>query len=852
MANIGSLVAHLGVDTSGLRSAGQDFAKFEATTTTGLSTIAKGVTALAGSFAVLKMAQLAKDAALSAARYETLGVVMKTVGNNTGYTGAQMEQFAQGLQKSGIAMVESRAVLTRMAQAHIDLAQSTKLSRIAQDAAVIGNINSSEAFERMIHGIQSGQIEVLRNIGLNVNFESSYAKLAAQLGKNAKELTELEKMQARTNVVMEAGVGIAGTYEASMTTAGKQILSMTRYWENLKTTVGGGFLAGLAEGVAETTGALKGAEQAAKDNTEAMQKLSDKTKDFVSGAVSVLKSVGPAWSKYGDDLIVAAGLLGTAKIAQYAFNLAVSKNPYVAAATALLAMNEALRAYNMNLGALKDKVGDFRTSFQNIADVIRGKRDASTGAVLTEAEQITRKIAALKEQLSAATTPEKPWYLLSAFGDSKASAENVKRLTAEIAVLQGQMKNAGKTFFQVADAQKGYQYNISVPGYDEEGAKIARAKAALAQKASEDALLAGQKGAQKLADEWAKTKRGLEQELNLQGLDGLEKTLQEITNRVEEIKATEKGADPKWLAAWEDKAKAAALHMYKIEQMQAVMIAAMPKEQQAVAQLAEEYKKKQKAVQDAARFGVISQEQSATAIAGLVENQQKENLEILNQQEAAAYAYDSALEELGKTGTTVAEDLSDAFTGWASNMSKDLNDVLWGAKATFSGILESFGKMVTQMYIQKQILEPATQSGGWIDQAVGFVSNAIMGSGGGTPEAFSQVSAYDSMVGTSTDFSMAGGGIIGEHVVGRGLSSGKSYEFGENGPEAVLNKSQIGGSGGQGLNVEVNVINQSGQDVKAKVGPTSFNLRGAVVNVILEDVGQNGPLRGLFAGAGEY
>ena len=95
---------------------------------------------------------------------------------------------------------------------------------------------------------------------------------------------------------------------------------------------------------------------------------------------------------------------------------------------------------------------------------------------------------------------------------------------------------------------------------------------------------------------------------------------------------------------------------------------------------------------------------------------------------------------------------------------------------------------------------------------------------------------------------MAGGGIIGEHVVGRGLSSGKSYEFGENGPEAVLNKSQIGGSGGQGLNVEVNVINQSGQDVKAKVGPTSFNLRGAVVNVILEDVGQNGPLRGLFAG----
>lgn len=212
--------------------------------------------AVAAGAALAGIALAAKSFGSVAMRYETLGAVMEAVGKNAGYTGAQMEEFQKRLEKTGISMIQSRNAIIKMTQANLDLEKSTELARVAQDAAVIGNVNSSEAFNRLIHGIQSAQTEVLRMIGINVNFEDSYKRIAKQTGRTTTQLSEAEKAQIRMNAVLDAGSGIAGTYEASMGTAGKQLGSLARHLENLKVMAGKAITPALAEIVDALTSSI--------------------------------------------------------------------------------------------------------------------------------------------------------------------------------------------------------------------------------------------------------------------------------------------------------------------------------------------------------------------------------------------------------------------------------------------------------------------------------------------------------------------------------------------------------------------------------------------------------------------
>jgi len=244
-----------------LAKSGKDADKSTKDLTSSSDILANSVKALAASYAVLKLVQYAKDAALLAARYETMGIVMRVAGNTAGYTSQQMSVYTKELEKNGISMLQSRNAIVQLATANIDLSKASELGRAAQNLAVVANINSSDAMARMIRGIKSGEVETLKTMGLNVSFENSYKSMAAQLGINTQELTQQQKVMARTNAVLSESASFNGIYEESMTTAGKAMNSLARHSENFKIKLGEIFLPALSDGVFRFTEALKAANK---------------------------------------------------------------------------------------------------------------------------------------------------------------------------------------------------------------------------------------------------------------------------------------------------------------------------------------------------------------------------------------------------------------------------------------------------------------------------------------------------------------------------------------------------------------------------------------------------------------
>src|SRR6185369_16819426 len=198
-----------------------------------------------------------EDSARYAAHVDTLGVAMHAVGNNAGYTSAQMDEYEKSVKRMGITTEAARQTLTQTAGAEMDVTKAAQLARVAQDAGVIGTINSSEAYMRMVQGIRSGETEILKTIGINVSFERSYQKLADSLGVSTTALSEHQKVQARQNAVLEYGINISGVYEASMTSTGKMITSMSRYYDELKLKFGESFAPSLGILIDNTTHRLK-------------------------------------------------------------------------------------------------------------------------------------------------------------------------------------------------------------------------------------------------------------------------------------------------------------------------------------------------------------------------------------------------------------------------------------------------------------------------------------------------------------------------------------------------------------------------------------------------------------------
>lgn len=204
------------------------------------------------------MKRLLADSANLAATTEMYGVALTAAGDAAGYHADYVQRQTKAVADLGIVMMDARQAMSRMMMSGMDIASGPTLARMAQNLAVLNpSESSSSMFQRLVYGIQSGQTEVLRTAGVNVNFESQYSAYAKAQGKTINLLTEEEKLRIRLNTVIAERVKSEGLYEQSLGTVGKQMQSLKRYVTDAQVAIGDNLLPALGGLVSFATWAAR-------------------------------------------------------------------------------------------------------------------------------------------------------------------------------------------------------------------------------------------------------------------------------------------------------------------------------------------------------------------------------------------------------------------------------------------------------------------------------------------------------------------------------------------------------------------------------------------------------------------
>ena len=177
----------------------------------------------------------AQNAAMVGARTETLEIAMQQVGKTYGVSAQSLKFYVDELKRAGITTQESMTAVTKALTTGIPLNQLKDLATRARDIAVVAGINTSEALNRMMQGIISGEQETLRRLMIQVGHtDDIYKRFAATLGKTKEQLNAVEKTQAMLNEVMRLSAGFAGIAAAADASVGKQLQSMARFAEEAR------------------------------------------------------------------------------------------------------------------------------------------------------------------------------------------------------------------------------------------------------------------------------------------------------------------------------------------------------------------------------------------------------------------------------------------------------------------------------------------------------------------------------------------------------------------------------------------------------------------------------------------
>ena len=92
----------------------------------------------------------------------------------------------QELKDLGIETKQAQTALAQFMRQGFSTKQAAKLADVARNAAIFSQEDTTATLERLIWGVQTRQIEVLRTAGINVSFEREFGRVMGLLDFMAK------------------------------------------------------------------------------------------------------------------------------------------------------------------------------------------------------------------------------------------------------------------------------------------------------------------------------------------------------------------------------------------------------------------------------------------------------------------------------------------------------------------------------------------------------------------------------------------------------------------------------------------------------------------------------------------
>jgi soluble lytic murein transglycosylase-like protein len=183
--------------------------------------------------------QFITDATIYASRTDEMRLAMLNMSKQSGVSRGELLLQSDAMRRMNITTQETYSTLTKFQLAQLDVTKATQLARVAQDLAVVAGVETGEEVNRLVHGITTLQIRVLRTAGVFVSLEQSLKEAALAQGRSTESFSEAEKQQILLNKVLEVGARATGNYETSLDNAGKRMRSMTRIFQDMQNAIGG-------------------------------------------------------------------------------------------------------------------------------------------------------------------------------------------------------------------------------------------------------------------------------------------------------------------------------------------------------------------------------------------------------------------------------------------------------------------------------------------------------------------------------------------------------------------------------------------------------------------------------------